>query len=47
MCLLVDDVPVMANLVGLPAVAVLVVVPVDDCGDPLTGLLFACKWLER
>ena len=28
-----------------PAVAVLVVVPGDERGDPLTGLLFGCKWL--
>jgi hypothetical protein len=27
------------------AVAVLVVLPVDERGDPLTGLLFGCKWL--
>jgi hypothetical protein len=27
------------------AVAVLVVVPVDECGNPLTGLLFGCKGL--
>jgi hypothetical protein len=36
----------MANLVGLHAVADLVMVPVDVGGDPLTGLLFGCKWLE-
>ena len=47
----------LANLVGLTAVtllrrnelyaavAVLVVVPVDERGDPLTGLLFGCEWL--
>ena len=28
-----------------PAVAVLVVVPVDEHGDPLTGLLFRSKGL--
>ena len=28
-----------------PAVAVLVTVPVDECGDPLTGLLFGGKGL--
>ena len=27
------------------AVAVSVVVPVDERGDLLTGLLFGCKWL--
>ena len=55
--LLVDDVPVAANLDGLTAVtllsrheldaavAVLVVLPVDERDDPLTGLLFGCKWL--
>ncbi len=28
-----------------PAVAVPVVVPVDELGDPLTGLFFGAKWL--
>jgi hypothetical protein len=48
---------VTANLAGLTAVtllrryeldaavAVLVVVPVDERGNPLTGLLFGCKGL--
>jgi len=51
----VDDSAVEADLHGLdivtllgrhkfdPAVAVLVVVPVDELGDPLTGLGFGCK----
>ena len=28
-----------------PAVAVLVVVPIDELGDPLAGLVFGGKWL--
>ena len=55
--LFVDDSAVEADLHGLaivtllrrheldPAVAVLVVVPVDELGDPLTGLVLAGKWL--
>jgi hypothetical protein len=29
-----------------PAVAVLLVVPIDELGDPLTGLVFGGKWLS-
>ncbi len=28
-----------------PAVAVLVVVPIDELGDPLAGLVFGSKWV--
>lgn len=53
----VDDSAVTADLHGLAlvtllgrhefdaAVAVLVVVPVDELGDPLTRLVFGGKWL--
>ena len=56
-CLFVDDSPLAADFNRITvvtldgrhefdaAVAVLVVVPVDEHGDPLTGLLFGCKGL--
>ena len=55
-CLFVDDSPVTTDIHGLAtvslhrsheldaAVAVLVVVPVDERGHPLTGLVFGVKW---
>jgi hypothetical protein len=54
--LFVDDSAVPADLHGLaivtllgchefdPAVAVLVVVPIDELGDPFAGLVFGGKW---
>lgn len=59
MCPLVDDVPVTSKFDGLgamsllrhneldAAMAALVVVQVDERGDPLTVLLFRCKWLAE
>ena len=56
-CLFVDDSPLAADFNRItvvtldgrhefdPAVAVLVVVPVDERGHPLTGLVFRGKWL--
>ena len=29
------------------AVAVLMVVPIDELGQPLRGLVFGCKWLAE
>ncbi len=57
-CLFVDNSPLAADLNRIPvvtldgrhefdpAVAVLVVVPVDAFADPLTGLVFRGKWLS-